>query len=205
MYDKLKRLVKDYQDRVISAVVLMRRSGIRMPRSEHDWIYSHSPCSGKLIGDVPYFKHGQGCRVFLAEGDVDFDFGEHGEIGGFDSWWLYQFAGERMDDYGFTDMAELHDSILHLQNEGRLERDDLNFGLYYLADEKRIIAADIDYELPGGLLPSRHDDKIWVLYSHYFQAASLMLENYDKIEKKKRNSHFFTKKDDVEAGIYFSS
>lgn len=193
----------DYQDRIISAVVLMRRSGIRMPHSEADWIYSKIPATGKLIGGVPYFKHGQGCRVSLAEGEVDFDFGEHGEIGGFDAWWLYNFAGNHIGDYGFTRLAEINNYLLHLLDEGRLER--VGFGLYYLTDKSRIIAAMVDYVLPGEMLPSRYDDKVLVLYSHYFQAAELMRENYGKIEKKEIDKHFLSKKDDVDAGIYLSA
>lgn len=39
-----------------------------------------------------YLKHGAGCTVYFQDGEIDFDFGRHGEINGFDPWRLFIFA-----------------------------------------------------------------------------------------------------------------
>ncbi|MEI7250944.1 DUF6896 domain-containing protein [Pectobacterium versatile] len=94
------RLIVDFQESVQNALKIMQRSGIRMPPSRNDWIESDIPITGELDGGVKYYKHGAGCLVSLSSGEVDFDFGEEGEIGGFNLWWLTQFAGENLTDYG---------------------------------------------------------------------------------------------------------
>ena len=53
------------------------------------------------------FKHGYGCAVQLPGGSVDFDFGEHGQTDGFDTWCLSSFADERLTEYGFASEVEL--------------------------------------------------------------------------------------------------
>ena len=45
----------------------------------------------------------------MPSGAVDFDFGEQGEIDGFDSWRLAGFAGTRLSEYGFANEAALND------------------------------------------------------------------------------------------------
>ena len=40
---------------------------------------------------------------------MDFDFGEHGQIDGFDAWRLARFAGSRLREYGFADLAVLNE------------------------------------------------------------------------------------------------
>ena len=50
---------------------------------------------GKVTRGVKYELHGIGCRINLSTGSVDFDYGPNGEINGFDTWRLYNFARER--------------------------------------------------------------------------------------------------------------
>jgi hypothetical protein len=86
MNEKLLSLIADYQATVRRAVILMSRSGIEIPSSSFAWIQTDIPFRGTLDDGVPYFKHGAGCEVIFETGPVDFDFGENGEIDGFDLW-----------------------------------------------------------------------------------------------------------------------
>jgi hypothetical protein len=56
---------------------------------------------------VRYFRHGYGCAVELHTGKVDFDFGEKGEIDGFDLWRLSRLADGRLASFGFGSEKEL--------------------------------------------------------------------------------------------------
>ena len=90
------------------------------------------PQLGKLIGGIPYFKHGFGCKVKLPRGAVDFDFGEQGQINGFDLWRFLDFAGSRLFEYGFSSEAALKQYF-----EDELKADHLVYSgyiLYYLVD-----------------------------------------------------------------------
>lgn len=107
MNQKLARLIADYQASVREAVRLMQQSGIPLPATNNDWVGTDIPQRGALANGVPYFKHGYGCAVSLPGGAVDFDFGENGEIDGFDAWRLAGFAGARLPEYGFESEAAL--------------------------------------------------------------------------------------------------
>ncbi|CAI8913518.1 MULTISPECIES: hypothetical protein [Pseudomonas] len=103
MNNLLARLIRDYQASVSAAVELMQRSGIPRPSSAMAWVTMDIPHRGELDGGVGYFKHGYGCAVHLPTGPVDFDFGEQGELDGFDLWRLAGFAEGRLPSYGFAD------------------------------------------------------------------------------------------------------
>ncbi|MGE8226935.1 MAG: DUF6896 domain-containing protein [Stenotrophomonas sp.] len=107
MNQHLARLISDYQDSVRIAVALMQESGIPLPATNTEWVGTVIPQRGKLKDGTPYFKHGYGCAVELPGGPVDFDFGERGEIDGFDAWRLAGFAGNRLLQYGFPSEVEL--------------------------------------------------------------------------------------------------
>lgn len=109
MNNNLARLISDYQTSVRAAVELMRQSGIQLPATNVDWAATDIPQRGELKGGNPYFKHGYGCAVRLPGGAVDFDFGEQGEIDGFDAWRLAGFAGSRLSEYGFVSEAALNE------------------------------------------------------------------------------------------------
>ncbi len=107
MDQRLATLIDDYIASVSSAVKLLKESGIARPSSNTEWACNGIPQTGVLSGGVKYFKHGYGCAVHLRGGTVDFDFGEKGEINGFDTWRLSGFAEGRLDQYGFSSEKEL--------------------------------------------------------------------------------------------------
>lgn len=103
----LARLIADYQASVRDAIGLLKKSGIPLPATNTEWTGIDIPNRGELDGGISYFKHGYGCAVRLPGGAVDFDFGAHGEIDGFDAWRLASFAGEKLHEYGFANEAML--------------------------------------------------------------------------------------------------
>lgn len=128
---RLIRLIRDYQAAVRLAVSLMSGSGIGRPASNIDWTGLDIPQSGELRDGIRYYKHGYGCAVQLPCGAVDFDFGQNGEIDGFDAWRLMGFAALRDCDYGFSGESELKDVF-----EKAVTSSDLRFSgylLYYVA------------------------------------------------------------------------
>jgi len=200
---QLADLIRDYQAKVYEALSLMHRSGIRMPSSNLQWAENDIPQEGLLDGGIEYLKHGFGCTVYLPDGDVDFDFGMRGEIDGFDAWRLFIFAGENLSKYGFESQDDLDECINAALSEGHLvcSRD----SLLYIENLTRELAVDIDSRLPGDNLPARNLDIVLVLYCHYFQAAELMLENYDNLKKKWKKNNSLSHRKVIDLRIYMSS
>jgi hypothetical protein len=200
---QLADLIHDYQAKVHEALILMHRSGIRMPNSNLQWVKTDIPQKGLLDGDITYVKHGIGCTVHLPNGTVDFDFGRLGEINGFDVWRLFLFAGEKLSTYGFESEDTLVRCFEAAVSEGHLVRSDDY--LFYIANLTRALAIDIDSRLPDDNLPARNLDIVMVLHSHYFQAAELMLENYDNLRRKWKKNNSLSYRKVVDLRIYLSS
>lgn len=132
MNNHLARLISDYQASVQMAVELMQRSGIPLPSTCRDWVKTDIPNRGQLEGGIHYHKHGYGCAVSLSTGKVDFDFGRHGEIGGFDVWRLTDFADSKLPEYGFATEDALKACFKEAVVAGSLVYS--GYILYYLAD-----------------------------------------------------------------------
>ena len=198
----LSRLILDYQVAVRSALKAMRKAGITMPFTYEEWIQSDTSVISLHSDAVIVDKHGRGCRVRWNGGIVDFDFGDLGEIDGFDPWRLYKFAGEDLQYYGFEDRASFDQSFAMSVELG----DILYSGnvLYYLKGGSRKFAVDVDIIEDGDLLPHRDLDGVLALYIHYFNAADLMRKNYEAISKSfaKRAP---TRKQQMDLSIYLSS
>jgi hypothetical protein len=133
MNNQLAILISDYQASVGTAVDIMHRSGIPRPLTNMDWVGTDIPQRGELEGGVRYFKHGYGCAVSLPTGTVDFDFGAHGEIGGFYAWRLASFAGDKLSEYGFADEDALTECFKAEVAAGSLVYS--GYILYYVADD----------------------------------------------------------------------
>lgn len=130
MDQRLSQLISDYQAAVREAVDLMVRTGIARPQSNVAWAGTDIRQISDLVGGVRYRKHGYGCAVQLPTGSVDFDFGERGEIDGFDVWRLLGFAGRRLSSYGFAKEDELKDAFETAFANGELLYS--GYILYYL-------------------------------------------------------------------------
>jgi len=135
MNKHLARLISDYQASVRTAVEFMQRSGIPLPSTSRDWVKTDIPNRGELEGEIQYYKHGYGCAVSLSTGKVDFDFGRHGVIGGFDAWRLAGFADSKLPEYGFATEDALKTCFKEEVAAGSLVYS--GYILYYLADTAR--------------------------------------------------------------------
>ncbi len=200
MNEKLVCLIADFRENVQTALKLMQRSGIQMPFSRNDWIESNIPNTGELDGGVKYYKHGAGCLIRLSTGEVDFDFGVQGEIGGFNLWWLIRFAGKKLTAYGFRNEDEVAEYLDDALDKGELICPDHD--LYYIASVPYTYAIDIDSSHPEEMLPGRNQDRINVLQIHYFQTAELMLENYDKLSRKLHKNGHLSRREEIHIRTY---
>ncbi|MEX0161698.1 hypothetical protein MRBLPD1_000152 [Pseudomonas brassicacearum] len=203
MNNQLINLISDYQSSVRTAVELMQQSGIPLPLSCTDWLETDIPQQGELEGGIRYFKHGYGCAVSLPTGKVDFDFGEQGEIGGFDIWRLAGFAGTRLTEYGFDTEDALKGSFQAAVKAGSLVYS--GYILYYIAGVARTLAIEALNIQPNDSLPSPDQDPVLTLYAHYFLAADLMHDNYVKLDNKWKKYSYLNQNDKSKLGIYLSS
>lgn len=107
MDPRLLLLIQRYQAAVAAAVASLEQSGIPRPSSNDAWASNGLPQSGTLVNGATYFKHGYGCAVRGPSGSIDFDFGNAGQIDGFDIGRLWSFAQANGDHHGFASENEL--------------------------------------------------------------------------------------------------
>jgi hypothetical protein len=88
----LVKLIRDYQGKVSEAVEMIEAAGIPRPASTAEWVYNGIVQKGLLPNGFRYFKHGFGCAVAGPSWAVDFDFGDSGQIDGFNASRLFGFA-----------------------------------------------------------------------------------------------------------------
>lgn len=89
----LEYLIDDFLEQVEKATALLeakfgKRCILRL------WSTSQIAQRGDVNDDVTYELHGVGCRVYLPDVCVDFDYGPDDRIDGFDPWRLYIYANE---------------------------------------------------------------------------------------------------------------
>lgn len=203
MSNKILDLISEYQHAVIKTLILMQKSGIKMPRNRFEWINYKIPSHGKLKGDLDYSKHGAGCKVYYVNEVVDFDFGVNGEIDEFDFYKIWLFSSGNLKKFGIKDDSELiHLFDLEVNSREIAHSCD---GWYYLAHKKRLYAIDVDVREPNDSLPMRHNDLVLLLYWDYFYAAELMCRNYKGISHKTDSLLDLENNDRLECKIYFSS
>lgn len=203
MNENLYCLIVEFQNNVRTALKLMYRSGIKMPSSSYEWIKYAIPASGELDGGIKYYKHGAGCLVELNSGNIDFDFGEHGEIGGFNSWRLTCFAGKNITAYGFRNYDDVAEHLNKALSDGELIRPDHD--LCYIANVPYSYAIDIDSRNLGDMLPCRNHDRVLTLQIHYFETAELMFRNYNKLNQKMKKNGHLSQREEFDTRIYFSA
>jgi hypothetical protein len=131
MDTKLQRLVSDYQTVVSRRFTQLRTElGFAAPESNVAWACNRIEQRGRLSDGAQYFKHGYGCAIKGATDSVDFDFGDNGEIDGFDASRLWGFAVASKKDYGFASEKEIAAAITRSAAEGALRSS--GYMLYYV-------------------------------------------------------------------------
>ncbi|NWE38953.1 hypothetical protein HX875_05690 [Pseudomonas yamanorum] len=199
---RLHRLIISYQERVYFALQLLRQKGIAMPFTYGDWINYELPKPSLQHDDFTIEKHGRGCTVHWGSKSVDFDFGDQGEIDGFDLYRLTSIAKDNLKKYEFSSTNQIQELFLSSIASGEV----LYSGktLYYLKNPARRYAVDVDIRDIDDKLPHRDSDQVLVLYVHYFKAADLMRENFEKAKAKFKRKHS-TVDPDINQSIYLSS
>lgn len=96
MNDELKLLIDQFNQAQIEAIHILE-SRFRCPRPEStiDYIGRCVQVIRERNYEADGFKirpHGYGMAINTGNFKIDFDFGAHGEINGFDAWRLYEFA-----------------------------------------------------------------------------------------------------------------
>ncbi len=89
----LENLITEYLAQVIKATDLLEQS-FGTKNILGLWRSNKIPQRGSVTNDVTYELDGIGCRVYLSEVCVDFDYGPDERVDGFDSWRLYMYACE---------------------------------------------------------------------------------------------------------------
>lgn len=90
---RVEDLINEYLAKVKKATDLLEhafgtKSILRL------WRTNKIPQRGSIIEGVTYELHGIGCRVYLSEACIDFDYGPDERVDGFDLWRLYVYACE---------------------------------------------------------------------------------------------------------------
>lgn len=75
--------------------IFLTRANLAHPLS---WRDNNMPRLGRLEGDPPirYAFHGAGLRLRIGAEMIDFDFGFDGRTGGFNEYWLGEYAEHRL-------------------------------------------------------------------------------------------------------------
>ncbi len=158
----------------------MSESGIEIPSNINNLLNLDIPAQGELNGGVRYFKHGYGFGVHLPDGEVDFDFGQQGEIDGFDEWRLWKFCQHRPNTYAFDTQQALFDCVGYALKEGKLAAS--SHDLYYVVDSVKSLGEEAARILTAGCpLPHWTRDSVLMLSSQCFNSANLMFEHYEAV------------------------
>jgi len=168
-----------------------------------DWVETDIPSRGELEGGIGYFKHGYGCAVSLPAGKVDFDFGEKGEIDGFDLWRLSCFAETKLSEYGFDTKDALEESFEAAVDSGSLIHS--GYTLYYVTDSVRSLSGESLKILQNDSLPHADRDSVLLLYTTCYLSGDLMREHYEKLDRKWKKNGYLSQNDEVKFRIYISS
>lgn len=203
MDKRLSSLISDYLQAVRTALTLMQKSGVTLPHTSSEWIATDLSHLSSLNDNIYYFKHGNGCRVELPDGGVDFDFGRLGEISGLDAWRLSSFAKQRQESYGFATDDDLYECFGEAVNKNFIVPMATN--LYRVANQPMEYVSSIDSRSEGDLLPHREQDKVLTLQVHYFYAAELMLKHYDSMVSKWDKNKKLSRHDEINFRIYMTS
>lgn len=105
-----------------------------------DWRAFKIPIQGSFCNDYLYAFHGSGCFISSPDIEVDFEFDEKCQVGGFDMWRLWSFISDNQENKIFAEFIEFIDkneleetwNILLKRNIIKKYGD-----MYYLSDENK--------------------------------------------------------------------
>ena len=117
---RLSKLIANYQAKVAEAVAVLEKAGYPRPSSDSNWAGADGPPHGEVVPGYNFFKHGFGSAVRGPGWYVDFDFGESGQIDGFDPSRLKGFARGQLGAYGLESEKEIDEMFAQARDEGEL-------------------------------------------------------------------------------------
>ena len=118
----LEDLISEYLEEVEKATNLLELS-FGTKNILGLWRSKQIPQRGKLSDDATYELHGIGCRVYISEKCIDFDYGPDGRIDGFDSWRLYIYACEVPKKYKkYTNKTTLEREFSEYVEKGKAKK-----------------------------------------------------------------------------------
>ncbi|CAI8760453.1 MULTISPECIES: DUF6896 domain-containing protein [Pseudomonas] len=134
--EALDILINDFISMVESSTLIFERKfGTRDIRRL--WYTKIIKRRGRVTRGVKYELHGVGCRINLSTGSVDFDYGPNGEINGFDTWRLYNFARERPSKHRkYCDEKIIKKELEEYLNLKKIKKMSAFSNLYVWADSK---------------------------------------------------------------------
>ena len=129
MHREFQSLIADFLATVARRFAqLQREVGVAVPASSTGWA-TNGLKKGMLSDGAIYSKHGLGCLIESQEDGVDFVFGDHGEIDGFDAWRLLQFAEISKGRHAVGDETKIQSLLDAAVIAGEIEK---RGSLYYL-------------------------------------------------------------------------
>jgi hypothetical protein len=102
------------------------RAGLDSP---FDWRKSGIPRTGYISGRprIVYRFHGIGLSLRIGPRRIDFDFGFDGRTGGFNEWWLWLFANDRVEEFPeFQDIERIKETLMQAREAGEIGKPFLN-------------------------------------------------------------------------------
>lgn len=96
---RLYDVIRDFERATAAALQsFLSRAQLNHP---FDWRAAGIAQAGELPGEprIHYEFHGAGIRLEIGSDAIDFDFGFDGRTGGFNEWWLREFADARPSSF----------------------------------------------------------------------------------------------------------
>lgn len=147
MHPELQSLISDFVATVARRFAqLQREIGVAAPASSTAWA-TNGLKKGTLSDGAVYSKHGVGCLIEASAGGVDFDFGDRGEIDGFDAWRLVQFAEISNGRHAITDKRKIEALLHSALTSGEIEKR----GSLYFVVKTDPVGTDNERASPAGV------------------------------------------------------
>ena len=95
MDSELLQIIRQYQADVLELVPkLAQHLEVDLPVTNIEWSISGIENRGTTADGMKYFKHGYGVALQTNQISVDVDFGDEGQINGFDAWRIWTYIEE---------------------------------------------------------------------------------------------------------------